>query len=79
MIPLAIIYSNDNIESQRLVALFQTLETRFIEYKLGRDFNEKQFLSEFGQHAEYPQVAVGDKHIGSLKETLQYLTYNKYI
>ena len=41
--------------------------------------NEKQFLSEFGQHAEYPQVAVGDKHIGSLKETLQYLTYNKYI
>ena len=79
MMPLAIIYSNNNIESQRMVALFQTLDTKFIEYKLGRDFDEKQFSSEFGAHSEYPQVAIGNKHVGSLKETLQYLTYNKYI
>ena len=77
--PLAIIYSNNNIESQRMVALFQTLDSKFIEYKLGRDFSENQFHSEFGAHSEYPQVAVGNKHVGNLKETLQYLIHNKYI
>jgi len=34
---------------------------------------QRAFEAEFGKDAEYPQVAIGSKHIGSLKETLQYM------
>ena len=69
---LAIVYSNGEQESQRVISLFESLEQKFIEYRLDRDFTQKQFVSEFGDEAEFPQVAIGVKHIGGLKETLQY-------
>ena len=31
---------------------------------------------EFGGDASYPQVAIGTKHIGSMKDTLNYLNIN---
>jgi hypothetical protein len=34
---------------------------------------------EFGKEATYPQVAIGSKHIGSIKETLQYLKNQEII
>lgn len=69
---LAIIYSNRSQECQRAVALFESLEQKFIQYELNRDFTIKQFYEEFGPEAEFPQVAIGIKHIGGLKETLNY-------
>ena len=69
---LAIIYSNRSQECQRAVALFESLEQKFIQYELNRDFTIKQFYEEFGTEAEFPQVAIGIKHICGLKETLHY-------
>ena len=69
---VAIIYSNRSQECQRAVALFESLEQKFIQYELNRDFSIKQFYEEFGAEAEFPQVAIGIKHIGGLKETLHY-------
>ena len=69
---LAIVYSDGKQESQRTIALFESLEQKFIEYKLDRDFSLKQFIEEFGVEAEFPQVAIGINHVGGLKETLQY-------
>ena len=73
---LAIIYSNCGQESDRAIALMETLEHKFVVYHLGREFTEKQFEEEFGSDAEYPQIAIGTKHIGSLKETLQHFNDN---
>ena len=69
---LAIVYSNGEQESQRAIALFESLDQKFIEYRLDRDFTLKQFIEEFGVEAEFPQVAIGINHVGGLKETLQY-------
>ena len=69
---LAIIYSNRSQECQRAVSLFESLEQKFIQYELNRDFTIKQFYEEFGDEAEFPQVAIGINHIGGLKETLNY-------
>lgn len=69
---IAILYSDDTQECQRVEALFQSLDQKYIEYRLGRDFTMKQFIEEFGAEAPFPQVAIGVKHIGTLKETLQY-------
>lgn len=73
---LAIIYSDGSQECERAVSLMQSLENPYVEYKLNRDFTQAQFDAEFGNMATYPQVALGLKHIGSLKETLQYFNYN---
>lgn len=69
----AVLYSKDNCqECERIKMLLETLKISHLEYKLSKDFNEKQFVAEFGKEAQYPQVAIDYKHIGGLKETLQY-------
>lgn len=69
----AVIYSNGSQECQRMASLLKNLGGEFLEYKLGKHFSEEAFKGEFGSEATYPQVAFGSKHIGSMKETLQYM------
>lgn len=70
----AIIYSNGSQECERIAMLLRNLGGEFHEYLVDCDFSERQFKMEFGEDATYPQVAIGDKHIGSMKETLKYLS-----
>ena len=67
-----VLYSNGNQECERARTLLETLNIQIQEYRLGNHFTEKSFVSEFGKEAEYPQVAIGYKHIGGLKDTLHF-------
>ena len=67
------IYSNGSQECERIAQLLKSIGGEFLEYKLDKHFNQKAFEQEFGDEATYPQVAIGTKHIGSMKETLQYM------
>lgn len=69
----AVIYSNGSQECERMSMLLKTLGGEFHEYLVDCDFSPRQFRMEFGDEATYPQCAIGDKHIGSMKETLQYM------
>jgi hypothetical protein len=69
----ATIYSNGSQECERMSSLLKSLHGEFLEYSLGQHFTQKAFEDEFGLEATYPQVSIGYTHIGSLKETLQYL------
>ena len=69
----AVIYSNGSQECDRIAQLLKSIGGEFLEYKLDKHFNQKAFEQEFGDDATYPQVAIGTKHIGSMKETLQYM------
>jgi len=70
----AILYSKENcLECERARMLLNSVNVSYLEYNLSKDFNEKQFYSEFGKNATFPQIAIDYRHIGSLKETLQYL------
>ncbi|AOV61387.1 glutaredoxin [Synechococcus phage S-CAM22] len=70
----AIIYSNDNMESDRACALMEAVHMDdTIVYKLNKDFTESQFRDEFGEEAEYPMIALGMQHRGTLKETLHFM------
>ena len=73
VIETAVIYSNGSQECERISMLLKSLGGEFHEYIEGVDFSERQFQMEFGKEATYPQVSIGSKHIGSIKETLQYL------
>ena len=72
----AVIYSNGSQECERMAALLENLKgvTDFQRYELGRHFEDYQFRNEFGTEATYPQIAIGLKHIGSMKEALQYMS-----
>tara|TARA_A100001201_G_scaffold20234_1_gene22623 strand:- start:144 stop:380 length:237 start_codon:yes stop_codon:yes gene_type:complete len=72
----AVIYSNGSQECERAKTLLEKLNFQIMVYKLNHHFTEKGFVAEFGDEAEYPQVNVGFKHIGGLKETLQYMNDN---
>ena len=69
----AVLYSKKNCqECDRARMLLDSLNVSYLEYKLDEDFNERQFKSEFGNSSSFPQIAIDYKHIGNLKETLQY-------
>tara|TARA_A100001201_G_scaffold62610_1_gene59391 strand:- start:79 stop:315 length:237 start_codon:yes stop_codon:yes gene_type:complete len=69
----AVIYSNGSQECERVAQLLRSLGGEFLEYKLNSHFTQKAFEQEFGEEATYPQVSIGSKHIGNMKETLQYM------
>lgn len=69
----AVLYTDGGQESERIRQLLLSLGDEYLEYTLGTDFTEREFISEFGERAEYPQVTIGFDHIGGLKETLNYL------
>lgn len=68
----AVIYSNGSQECERVASLLKTLGGDFMEYKLGLHFSQRAFEAEFGKGTAYPQVSIGAKHIGNLKDTLNY-------
>ena len=68
------IYSNGSQECERMAQLLKSLGGQFLEYKLNHHFTQKGFEAEFGKEATYPQVNIGFKHIGDMKETLHYMS-----
>jgi len=68
-----VLYTDRGQESERIRQLIHSLGDEFLEYTLGSHFTASQFRKEFGPEAEFPQVAIDDKHIGGLKDTLHYL------
>jgi len=72
----AVIYSNGSQECERIAQLLKSIGGEFLEYKLNKHFTQRAFEQEFGDEATYPQVAMGMRHIGSMKETLQYCKDN---
>ena len=75
----AVIYSNGNQECERAKTLLQKLNVEILEYKLNQHFSDRGFVEEFGKEAEYPQVNVGFRHIGGLKDTLNYFKDNNLL
>lgn len=72
----ALVYSNGGQESERAKMVLGACGQEVKEFLLGADFSDRQFRAEFGTEAEYPQIAIGLKHRGTLKETLKYMSDN---
>ena len=70
----ALVYSNGGQESERAVMVLEACGQDVRQFLLGVDFTHKQFKADFGEEAEYPQVAIGLDHRGTLKETLKFMS-----
>ena len=69
----SVIYSNGSQECERMASLLSSLGGEFLEYRLNHHFSQRSFENEFGVNATYPQVSIGVKHLGDMKETLHWL------
>ena len=67
-----VVYSDDGLESERLISLVGSLGYPLLVYRLGVEFSMKEFRMEFGEGAEFPQANCGYKYVGSLKQILAY-------
>ena len=70
----ALVYGNGSQESERAKMVLEACGQDVREFLLGADFSDRQFRAEFGSEAEYPQIAIGLNHRGTLKETLKYMS-----
>ena len=76
MVMQALVYGNGGQESERAVMVLEACGQDVKQFLLGADFSDRQFRAEFGSEAEYPQIAIGLNHRGSLKETLKFMSDN---
>jgi glutaredoxin len=53
--------------------------SNFVVYTLEEDFTREEFYSEFGEGSTFPQVIVGDTHIGGCIDTIKYLKESSII
>lgn len=79
MTETVVIYSNGSQECERVGMLLKSLGGEYLEYRLNQHFSQRAFEQEFGEEATYPQVSIGARHIGNLKETLQHMKDKKII
>ena len=64
---------------EKVISVLQLAELNFVEYKLDRDFDKKQFYSQFGEGSTFPQVVLGGTNLGGCTETVKYLRENNLV
>tara|TARA_R100001443_G_scaffold13602_1_gene23623 strand:+ start:1532 stop:1771 length:240 start_codon:yes stop_codon:yes gene_type:complete len=74
------VYSKDGCpHCTKVIGALTLAEQRYVEYKLGRDFDKNEFYSEFGHGSTFPQIQVDGKKLGGCVETVKYLKENKLV
>ena len=63
----------------KVISVLQLAELKFVEYKLGRDFDKNQFYDVFGQGSTFPQVLKDQEKLGGCVDTVKYLRENKLV
>ena len=51
----------------------------FVTYKLGKNFDEKGFVGEFGEGATFPQVVMNGEKLGGCVDTVKFLKEKQLI
>jgi glutaredoxin len=75
MISQLIIYTRDEcLYCRKLKVILDSFEVNYSRYKLGLDFDQETFYTEFGEGATFPAVTLDGQYIGGCTETIEYLT-----
>lgn len=75
-----IVYSKENCPyCKKINSVLELTGSNFIVYKLGEDFNRKDFYSKFGDGSTFPQVLCNDEKIGGCVDTIKFLKEQQVI
>ena len=58
---------------EKIKILFELNEFKFVDYRLDRDYDRTEFYSKFGEGSTFPQIVMGDQHLGGCTDTIKYL------
>ena len=58
---------------EKVISVLQLAQLNYVEYKLGEDFDKKEFYNQFGEGSTFPQVSVDAYTIGGAADTVKYL------
>ena len=64
---------------EKVKAVLQLRESKFVVYNLGQHIDQDSFYGEFGQGSTFPQVVVDGKKLGGCVDTVQFLKENKIV
>ena len=74
------VYSKDGCPyCVKIIQVLQLAELRYVEYKLGKDFDKQSFYGQFGQGSTFPQVVLNGDNLGGCSETVKYLQENSLV
>jgi glutaredoxin len=74
------VYSKDGCPyCSKIEQVLQLTNLEHVVYKLGEHFDRESFYSEFGEGSTFPQVIVGENHIGGCTDTIKYLREQKIV
>lgn len=74
------IYSKEGCPyCSKIKQVMEITNSQHVVYELGIDFTRDEFYAEFGQGSTFPQVIVGDQHIGGCSDTVEYLKENNIV
>ena len=52
-------------------------ELPYVMYELNRDFNYEQFYEQFGEGSTFPQIVMGDIHLGGCQDAIREMQEKK--
>jgi len=68
------VYSKDGCPyCEKIKQVLKLSNLDHVVYNLGEDFFKEEFYAEFGSGSTFPQVVMGDKHLGGCIDTVKYL------
>ena len=74
------VYSKDGCPyCSQVVKVLDLAQFNYVEYKLGEDFDKKEFYNQFGEGSTFPQVSVDSYTIGGAADTVKYLQENNLV
>ena len=74
------VYSKDGCtHCEKIEEVFKLSGLNFVTYKLGKNFDEPGFVSEFGEGATFPQVVLNGEKLGGCVDTVKFLKEKQLI
>ena len=74
------VYSRDGCPyCTKVEQVLQLAESKYVIYKLNRDFTREEFYEKFGKGTTFPRVIKDDTLIGGCTETVKYLREQKLV
>ena len=74
------VYSKDGCtHCEKIEEVFKLSGLNFVTYKLGKNFDEQGFVSEFGEGATFPQVVLNGEKLGGCVDTVKFLKEKQLI
>ena len=74
------IYSKDGCPyCSKIKQVLSAKGLRYVDYKLGVDFEREAFYDQFGNGSTFPQVVLNNENLGGCNDAVKYLREKNFI